>query len=516
MLRQNTYKKGLLWLLLLNVIARGITFGLGIILAKNFLPAETDIYLYVWSLISIVSVIISQVNLMVAGPAYITLIEKKADKQAADLCSAFFNIYTAILSVLAAMIVAAPLFAYGSISGFTDAQLEPFAPMLRISGIWLAITILNTVIGNIFLSRKYFAVYMLGQVIASVIAILLILLLKQEFGVDIFFIGQLVGNLVCFIFYLVLLRKKLNQQIRLFYFSIPVKTVKEIGAVLAVSIPTVVVNLLIVYYLSHFSTGQLSAYSYGSAIANLPDAIFLSQFISIFGVKFAEVAAKDEKVTLFSTFRFFGNHLFFFMAGIAVVLSLGGFLFIQFLYGRQHLGNEIFESAVLSLSLLAAALPFKSLDVLNNRLFASLQALSSLVKYTLPVKLFNIGLLVLMANSFGFKGVLWHQLLMPAVVVLVQIALLGKFFPANRIKKYFTQILGLLCLSVLVYVAGYFLVKQFMEHVNPYLLMLGICLMVLLAGYLVEKLFRLTTFNRLLWDKGTLLWNKLFRIKAPA
>jgi peptidoglycan biosynthesis protein MviN/MurJ (putative lipid II flippase) len=515
MLRQNTYKKGLLWLLLLNVIAKGITFILGIILAKNFLPRETDIYLYIWSLISIVSIIVSQVNLMVAGPAYIALIERKEDKQAADLCSAFFNIYTVVLSVLALVIVAAPLFAYGAISGFTDSQLGPFTPMLRISGIWLVFTILNTVIGNIFLSRKYFVVYMLGQVIVSVIAILLILILKHEFGVDSFFIGQLVGNLVCFIFYLVLLRRKLNQRIRLFYFSMPGKTLKEIGAVLVVSIPTLIVNLLLVYYLSNFSTGQLSAYSYGSAIANLPDAIFLSQVISIFGVKFAEEAAKDQKGTLFNTFRFFGNHLFFFMGGIAIVLSLGGFLVIQFLYGRQNLGDEVFESAVLSLSLLASALPFKSLDVLNNRLFASLQALSSLVKYTLPVKLFNIGLLILMANSFGFKGVLWHQLFMPAVVVLVQIALLGKFFPASRIKKYYTQVLALLCICVLVYVAGYFLVKQFIEHINPYLLMFGICLMVLLAGYLVEKLFRLTTFNRLLLDKGTILWKKFFRTKAP-
>ncbi len=510
MFRQNTYRKGILWLLFFNGIARGITFLLGILLARNFLPEETDVYLFVWSLITIICVIISQINLMVAGPSYIVLTESKKDKEAANICSAFFNIYLVLLFIFTVLVIVAPVVTYDVISGFNAEQLKPFEPVLRFSGIWLSLAVLNTFISNIFLSRKYFVVYIIGQVVTSLITLFLIVVLKKQFGIESFFIGQLAGNIICFVFYLVLLKVKLNQRIRLFYFAIPRKVSKELAAVLIVSVPTVITNFLIVYFLSNFSTGQLSAYNYGSMLANLPDAVFVSQFISVFGVKLAEEAAKNERHNLFNTFRFFGNHLFFFMTGIAIVFSLSGYWIIEILYGKENFGKELFETTVFSLCLLSAALPFKALDVLNNRLFASLQSLSSLVKYSLPVKLFNIALLIFMASTFGFEGLLWQQVCMPAVMVIVQMYALGRFFPVRKIKKYFLQVFGLLLIGLAVYVGARYFVNDFLIDKNPYLMILIIMALVLLIGYIIEIIFKLTVFNKLIAARSRMVIQKIF------
>lgn len=490
-------------MLLFNGIARGISFILGIILAKNFLPQETDIYLYVWGIINVVIMIVSSVNLMVVGPAYILLSETGETDKAIKLCSAFMNIYMAPLVLFSALTLLLPFFTYGVLSGFTHDQLKPYGEMLRFSGIWMLLVVLNLFLGNLFMSRKFFVIYILGQVVAAMITLGVILLFKNKIGIDSFFIGQLAGNVACFLFYIFFIRSRLLIRLRLFYFSIPNKIVREMGAVLIISVPTMVINFLLVYYLSHYEIGQLSAYNYGSALSNLPDVIFLSQLVSVFGVRFAEIVARRENDALFNTFRYYGNHLFFFMCGVAIIVSLASPAIIQTIYGKEDLGKSIFDSAVLSLSLLAASLPFKALDVMNNRLFASIQALSSLVKYTLPVKIFNIGLMVFMERFYGFNGLLIHQVLMPIIMALVQIFLLGKYFPSHKIRSYFSQVFLLLVSGILVYAGIRYLSGSLLETMNPYLEMFVVCIVVIVMGWTVEKIFHLTSFHRLLLNKAT-------------
>lgn len=508
MLRQNTYRKGVLWMLLFNGIAKGISFILGIILAKNFLPQETDIYLYVWGIINVVMMIVSSVNLMVVGPAYILLSETDTSDKAAKLCSALMNIYMLPLVLFSIVTLALPFFTYGALSGFTHDQLFPYGGMLRFSGIWMLLVVLNLFLGNLFMSRKFFVVYILGQVIAAVITLAVILLFKNKIGINSFFIGQLAGNITCLLFYLFFISSKLQIKLKPFYFYIPPKIIREVGAVLIISVPTMVINFLLVYYLSHYEIGQLSAYNYGSALSNLPDVIFLSQLVSVFGVRFAEIMARRENDALFDTFRFYGNHLFFFMSGVAIIISLASPAIIQTIYGKEDLGKPIFDSAVLSLSLLAASLPFKALDVMNNRLFASIQALSSLVKYTLPVKIFNIGLMLVMERIYGFNGLLVHQILMPIVMVLVQIYLLGKFFPLNKIHNYYAQVLLLLVCGLAVYAGIQFLSGSLLEAMNPYMEIVVVCIVVVIMGLIIEKIFRLTSFHNLILTKGLALFKK--------
>lgn len=490
-------------MLLFNIIARAISFVLGIILAKNFLPENTDIYLYLWSLINVVLVIVMQLNLMVVGPAYIRLAEAGEEKEAADLNSTFLNIYLVPILLFTLVTFLFPIFSYQVMSGFSGPQLIPFRQVLQFSGIWLALVIINSFIGNIFLSRKYFVVYILGQVIAASVTLILILILKNTAGINSFFIGQVAGNICCLLFYSWHLRGKLKLRLRFLHFRLPVKIVRELGAVLLVSVPTLIINFLLVFYLSHFITGRLSAFNYGSALANLPDAIFLSQFISVFGVRFSEIGAQQEEGVLFNTFRHFGNHLFFFMCGIAVIVSLASPVIVQMVYGKGSLGPDIFNSAALTLTLLAAALPFKALDTLNNRLFASIQALSSLVKYTFPIKILNIGLLMVFVKLYGFYGLLAHQIVMPVVMVTVQIFLLGKYFPAQKIKAYFGQVIFITVAGLVVYTGSRYLLSYLFIHIPPLLQLVLVCLLITLLAVIFERMFKLTTFNKIVFSKIT-------------
>ncbi len=493
MLNKNSYKKGVLWMLLFNTIARGLSFVLSIILAKSFVPADTDVYLFIWSLISLVLVIASAINLMAAGPEYIRLCEIGEKENAADLNSAMININMLPLMIFSLFTILIPIGTYKAISGFTLDQLAPATDMLRFSGPWLMLVILNNFLGNMLLSRKYFVGSILGQVLASVFTLLFIVFFKHSLGIKSFFIGQVAGNIVCLAFYIYQLRARVNEKFRVFYFRLSQRVVKELMASVTIAIPTLITNFILVYLLSRFATGQLSAYNYGTTLSNLPDVIIMSQFISVIGVKFSEISASKQQDVLYGALRYFGTHLFFFMSGVAVIITLISPIIIQVFYGKENLGESTFNSAVLTLTVVSATLAFKSLDVLHNRVFASLQALSVLMKYTVPLKIINIALLILLSWRFGFSGILIQQSFMALAMMSLQIYLMGKYVPAKKIKKYAGQLTLLFVGSILAYLIGRLLMDNFFIHMSAKIQIVIVCLLLLIVGILFERIFKMTT-----------------------
>jgi peptidoglycan biosynthesis protein MviN/MurJ (putative lipid II flippase) len=492
MLNKNSYKKGVLWMLLFNIIARGISFVLSIILAKTFLPADTDVYLYTWSLISIVLVIISAVNLMAAGPEYIRLCETGDMKGAADLNSALLNIFLTPLLVFSVITLFLPVDTYRLISGFKAEQLVPAMEMLRFSGIWLVLVILNSFLGNVLLSRKYFVGSILGQAMAAGFTLFFILVFKDQWGIKSFFIGQIGGNILCLVFYVYQMRKRIKERFRLFYYKLSKKVVKEMTASVIIGVPTLVTNFILVYLLSRMVTGQLSAYNYGTTLSNLPDVIIISQFISVIGVKFSEISASQQRDVLFGAVRYFGNHLFFFMSGVAVIMSLMSPVIIGFFYGRENLGESTYNTAVLTLVVVSGTLAFKSLDTLHNRVFASLQALSVLMKYTVPLKIANIGLLLLLSWKFGFNGILIQQTAFAFIMMALQLYLFGKYLPPEKVRAYAGQIALLFLGSLMAYGLGRLLIDYVFVHTSVAVQTAMICLLLLLVGILFEKIFKVT------------------------
>jgi peptidoglycan biosynthesis protein MviN/MurJ (putative lipid II flippase) len=508
MLSKNSYKNGVLWMLLFNILARGISFVLSVVLAKNFLPVDTDVYLYIGYLISAVLVIVSAINLMAAGPEYIRLCENGETQKAADLNSAIVNIYLLPLLLFALLTFILPVKTYELISGFDRAQLLPVEEMLRFSGCWLILVILNNFLGNILLSRKYFVGSILGQVIAAVVTLLVIILFKEEFGISSFFIGQIAGNLLCFLFYVYQLRLRIKEKFRLFYFRLEGKVLKELVSSIMIAVPTLVTNIILIYLLSHLVTGQLSAYNYGSALANLPDVILLSQFISIIGVKFSEISANEERVVLLRALRYFGTHLFFFMSGVAVIIALTSPVIISVIYGKDSFDTLTFNSAALTLMLISSTLAFKALDIMHNRVFASIQALSVLVKYTFPLKIASICLLILLASQFGFEGILVHQLSMPVIMVAMQLYLLGKYLEPEKLRAYIGRIVLLTFGSMAVYAGCRYLLSYVFIHIPVVIQVLLTCVLVLMTGIFFERIFKTTMLFDVVLKRVALFFNK--------
>ncbi len=475
---------------------------LGIILARSFIPEHTDMYLFVWNGINVVLIFISTINLLVVSPAYIRLKENGEPGKANQVNNFFFNFYFIPLILFSLLCFLAPVWLFDAFSGFDDHILSSFSPVLRYSGIWMLLVLLNNFFGNILLSNRLFSFSLAGQVIVAITTISFIVLARDSMGISSFFAGQITGNILCFLFYQYFLIKKVGYAFRLFVFSVPVKIVRETIASILSAVVTLTGNFLFLYFLSELTTGYLSAYNYGSNLANLPDVLLLSQFVSIIGVRFSAINARDDHDTLYIAYSSLSYHVFFLMAGIAILLSLLSPVFIRNIYGENALGAEIFNAAVFAMAMISLILPFKAIDVLNNRLLASYQAMSVVVRYTIPLKVFNICVLVILAYWGNFKSLLAFQLISPVLVVLMQLWVIKRYFFKERILQHTLKLFSLLLLCLFLYgvawVCNTYVFSKNSE-VNRVIMLL---LLVVVLAFLVERLFRITIFYS--WIRGKL------------
>lgn len=491
--KPNTYKTGFVWTVGLNVAARGLNFLLGVLLARSFAPASTDVYLFVWSVIGLVLICTSTINLLAASPGYIKLKETGKIHEAAMLNNALLNVYIFPLLLISVVIFFFPYFVFSNTTGFDYKQLLACETMLRLSGLWLILFIVNNFLGNILLSNKFFAASLIGQVIIGLIAVLFFVVLKKEYGASAFFWGHMAGNIVALVFQVAVIRKHIPFKFSPFYFRFPPAVVKEVLTVLSTTVPTMISNFMVVYFLSKMGEGSVSSYNYANNLSNLPDVILLSQITSIAGIKMSEISVTFDNTLLFNTYSFLCRHMFFLMSGIAVVVIVAGPDIISIIYGHK-MEPHVFDLSVLALSILVIALPVKSLDIMNNRLFASLQGLSKILKYSFPIKIIGIILLFGLASFLGFTGVMLYFVIMPVTFVVLYFSQLKTRFQIDLLRKHITQMCTLFACAITVYMLCWLISKYFFTETPPMLRIILFSLIVLFFSFLIERILGLTQF----------------------
>ncbi len=491
---QSTWSRSVLWMLLFNAITRGINFVLSIILARNFLPEDTDIYLFVWNGINVMLMFVSTVNIMVVSPAYIRFKENNEIGKANSINSFFFNCYFIPLLLFSVVSFFTPVWLYSNISGFDDETILSFSGLLRYSGIWMALVLLNNFFGSILLSNRNFVGSLIGQVITAIVTLSFIAVAGKQLDLSVFFKGQIVGNILCFLFYQGLLIRKIKYRIRLFTFSVPFRILREAIASMMSALVTLSANFLFIYFLTQLAIGHLSAYNYGSNLANLPDVLLLSQFVSVIGVRFSSLNAKNDDKALFSAYSGFSYHVFFLMAGISILCSVLSPLFVDILYGKEKLGYDVYSDSVFAMTIISLVLPFKALDVLNNRLLASFQAISIVVRYTIPLKIFNMGLLIVIATWGDFKSLVVFQLIAPVLVVSMQLLVIKKYFYRTQLNKHIYNLIRLFFLSLIVYVLTWLCKVYLLESIPVAGQIVMLVILVLLLLLTIERFFKMTIF----------------------
>ena len=154
--------KNLLWRFAERITAQGVTLLVSIILARILEPAQ-------YGLIAMVTVFVTIANVFVSDGFGLALIQKK-DADALDYCSVlYFNIAFS-LTLYAILFFAAPY-----IAAFYGEGYEILCPVLRVIGLRLLLTAVNSVqqayVSKHMIFRKFFWATSIGTVISAIVGI---------------------------------------------------------------------------------------------------------------------------------------------------------------------------------------------------------------------------------------------------------------------------------------------------------------------------------------------------------
>ena len=159
MLKSESYKKGLYFSTVLNVIAKGIAFINTLLVAFYFgSNTSTDIYFYVLSVATLITSTINGIDYLVLIPESMQLREKSSEKNSQHFLNFFIWLYGFIGLLLSLAIVISPVLFFTLFSKFDSSQLQHNNSILYIGSIIIVFQLLNNLMSAILVSYKYFTI----------------------------------------------------------------------------------------------------------------------------------------------------------------------------------------------------------------------------------------------------------------------------------------------------------------------------------------------------------------------
>lgn len=332
---QYSYRRGIAFSTATSVIARGLTFLTAVAIAYRFGTTEaTDVYFYCYLLATALVGVISMLNAMVVIPEIMRLQVQEGQTSAMRFANAVLYSYATV--ALAVCLIAAffPVAIAGVGSRFSQATLETN----RLTVVLVVPLFLLMVIGqyliDLLMSQRYFTVPMLSSVANNLLALTAILAFGASGGVKIVPTALIAGFLIQIVALGLLMKRRFAWRFREVRFPRRERILGQVALSQVASLSALVGASLPSYLMSGLSPGLLTALQYGQRTADLPNLILTGQFLSVVGIKFNNLAARDDCGQMDDVFLRSTRFLMSVLLPIAVLLSVYAPETVSLLYAR--------------------------------------------------------------------------------------------------------------------------------------------------------------------------------------
>lgn len=374
MLKTESYKKGIVKSTALNIVAKSIGFINSLILAFYFgASASTDIYFYVLSVAALITNTVNGIDYLVLIPEAMKLRETKGEKSSQQFLNFFIWLYAAIGILITIFIVLSPVLFFNLFSKFDRSQLQDHSQLLYIGCIIIVFQLLNNLMSAILVSYKYFTMPIITGLVNSIFAITLTLVFHKQLGITGTILGISAGYVVNFILLLVQLKKYHGWEF-LKVHVVKVKRVwRNIGLIQVNILPVWIRNYIILYLLSGLGTGIITSVNLGQMLATMPEIFILTQITSVVGIKFSELAAKEDYKETSRVLSNVLSTLFVLLIPVAIAMAVAHKEIIAIVFQRGHFTASSAATTAFCFFYFALILPSKIYDVTFTRLFTSFQ-----------------------------------------------------------------------------------------------------------------------------------------------
>jgi len=459
MLRKESYKKGIIKSTALNIIAKCIAFINTLIIAYYFgTNIDTDLYFYIFSFITLIAGLINGMDVAVIIPEGMHLKETKG----MGVVMHFYNFFGYVYLMFGTLLFFALFFfsvpIYNTISAYKLNVLHEHRNLLLLSSGLPLLIILSNYLTTVLTTLKYFTAPLIVNGIAQLCAFLALVLFHKQIGINSVLAGLLAGYIINIFLLLFFMKMELKWHFKFIVHKLSRRIKQNLLSVQLGNLTSFAYNYGIIVLLSSLATGIYSAYNYSMQIINIPIIFIVTQTAAVSGIKFNELAAKNQYSQLNKIFQESLGILLFFVVPVCFLTYLYADVIVRLLFLRSKITAEAAATVVLFIKYLTFLLPCISINTFLSRLLMSIKKVNQSFYFQVGFNVVMLIAIFICTKFFYLHGFMWSMLIVYYLYsTVICIFLMKWLMPYIEYRKFlwlFVQIILLnlpLCIIFLLF-----------------------------------------------------------------
>lgn len=481
--KTESYKKGIIYSGVLNVIAKGLAFLQNILIAYYFgTQIITDVYFFSFSALLMLSYYINSIDSSVIIPESMRIFIQESKEKCMEFLNFFLYFYLALTVLLTIIFLQSPVKLFSIISNFDESSLINQKELLfLITPIFLLIVITNLLV-NILTSFKFFIMPMVISIINSIFTLAFLIAFHDVYQLNSIVFGFYIAYGINILLLLLILKFKIGWSFGTVSFNISKKIIHDIFYAQGGNLASLAAAYLPYYLLSNFSDGVVSAFNYGQKAAELPIQVITIQLGSIIGLKFNELFSSKQLNKLNAIYFSVNNLLIFILVPLSIILFFNSNFLIDLLYNRGNFDDNSVALTSTFFRYLIFSLPFLATVSITSRLYMACQIIKYAFYYQILSNAMLVALIYIGIYYFGIIGYPLSYLLINIINFIVIKYYVYKYITFINYNKIFKSLLNVLLINAIPFLI---LGAYFSTNVeNSFLELIGSTAFILIFNFL--------------------------------
>ena len=323
-------------------------------------------------------------------------------------------VFIAIILSLIFLFLTTPII--NGVSKFPIEYIKRTDGLLKLLTVYLCLTPVNTLMGNILNSLNYYRVTTIITFVSS-ISVMLCLVLLDSLSTTALFISTGISSLGTLLSFVIFLKVK-GWNFTLRFSKGKIKLSNKLLYANGMAFLAYFKGMLNNYLVSGMNKGALTGFTYGYGLHNMPTFLILSQVKIPFSVKISDLF-HEKRINELSDYI---SRILLILIHLTIPLNLIFFEFsediVQLIYGNGKFDSATLGSISAVFGNLSFTIPLSVFESFIFQIFISLNKLKEISKYTLWNNILLLVLNFVGLNWFGLKGFAISMIIMYILMVL--------------------------------------------------------------------------------------------------
>jgi putative peptidoglycan lipid II flippase len=405
MLKLESYKKGIVFSVFFNAVAKSLTFLSTILIAYYFGGGEkTDVYFFTYNFVFLISVFCMQAFGAIVVPEAMRIRTTEDPVKGMMVLNCFFVLFFLLGATISFLLSAFFPNSFLLISKFDSSLLNNQSLLVITMSSILPMIILTNMMTEAAASYKYFTVPMICQVLVNTSVILFIYFGSDKLDLLSISIGLAIAYFTNLILLVLFYRKVLHWHFGLDFKTITRSTWFNLLYSSTGNFFSAASNYVGLFLLSGLSAGAVSALNYSQRVADVPNNLVTTQFSAVAAIKFNELSANSAFAALNELTIKSSTFLMIALFPITGILILFPEQIITILYAHGNLDEMMVKRCGDMVMALGLMLPMQAINTIVTRILMATQKVRISFVYQICVCCITIGLTFVGVRLFGDLG----------------------------------------------------------------------------------------------------------------